>query len=139
MAASGHAFQFKIRPGQSRFHSRIHPAQSASGRNRVTDIFEKRFPDSENMIFIVGCGRSGTTLLTARFGNLPNVHVMPAETECFLPPISAMERQQKFVSYFQTAKALNKLIIVEKDAQAHSLCETHQEICATRPIYRHRE
>lgn len=63
-------------------------------------------------VFVVGCGHSGTSILTRILGNHHNIYAIPRETGMFF----AKEKNilQKISKYKQKAEELNKQFIVEK-------------------------
>lgn len=69
--------------------------------------------DAMRPIFIVGCGHSGTTLLTAIMDTHPNIHAFPGESGIFRRNRPRLHLGA-FVDVAEAAKALGKSRLLEK-------------------------
>ena len=69
---------------------------------------------SSSFAFVVGCGHSGNTLVSARLGNMKEVFVVPKETRIFLPQNSLKDARRIISEWDEAATALGMSWVVEK-------------------------
>jgi hypothetical protein len=65
-------------------------------------------------VFVIGCGHTGTTLLTARLGNHPAITVIPKETSWFIPTRLLWLSRQYFRRELDRCAQQGKSLLVEK-------------------------
>ncbi len=65
-------------------------------------------------VFVIGCGHTGTTLLTARLGNHPAVAVIPKETSWFIPTRLLALSRHYFRRELDRCAREGKSVLVEK-------------------------
>jgi hypothetical protein len=64
--------------------------------------------------FVVGCGNSGTTLVAARLGNHPAIHVLPTETTVLRPRRRLGQARRRLTGWIAAARAAGAAVLVEK-------------------------
>lgn len=80
----------------------------------TVDRFAKPHDGATKFLFIAGCGHSGTTLLAARFGNLPKTFVVPKETYVFRPENRLSVIRGDLETWAQEAQQIDADTVVEK-------------------------
>lgn len=65
-------------------------------------------------VFVIGCGHTGTTLITARLGNHPAIAVIPKETSWFIPTRLLWLSRYRFRCELDKALVDGKSVLVEK-------------------------
>ncbi len=65
-------------------------------------------------VFVIGCGHTGTTLLTARLGNHPAIAVIPKETSWFIPTRLLWLSRHYFRRELDRCARDGKSVLVEK-------------------------
>jgi hypothetical protein len=97
----------------------IERARLRAGRVRA-DLNDRRdrtvapIDDSLATCFVVGCGNSGTTLLAARLGNHPAIHVLPTETTVLRPRRRLRDARGRLAGWMAAARADGASVLVEK-------------------------
>lgn len=69
---------------------------------------------SKTVVFIVGCGHTGTTLLSAKLGNHSQVHVVETETSAFIPERGLVAAHREATSWLRAAEERGRMVLVEK-------------------------
>jgi len=70
--------------------------------------------DAMPACFVVGCGNSGTTLVAARLGNHPAIHVLPTETTVLRPRRRLGRARERLTGWMAAARAAGASVLVEK-------------------------
>lgn len=65
-------------------------------------------------VFVIGCGHTGTTLITARLGNHRAISVIPKETSWFIPTRLLWLSGRYFRRQLDRCAAQGKTVLVEK-------------------------
>lgn len=91
--------------------------------------------DSLRPVFIIGCGHSGTTLLTAMLDSHPRMHAYPGESNVFLRPLTARSFAP-LVEQAAEARRLGKAVLVEKTPRhVHAAEQIARLLPAARFVY----
>lgn len=90
-----------------------------SGRARadLNDWRDRAVPPIDDDLctcFVVGCGNSGTTLVAARLGNHPVIHVLPTETTVLRPRRRLGQARERLAGWMAVARDGGASVLVEK-------------------------
>lgn len=66
------------------------------------------------VVFVVGCGHTGTTLLSAKLGNHSQIHVVENETSAFIPEHGLVAAHREASLWLQAMEAQQRKVLVEK-------------------------
>ena len=78
------------------------------------DCIAKPYHSESKLVFIAGCGHSGTTLLAARFGNLAKTFVVPKETYEFRPENPLYAIRHELDTWIKHSKQIDAETVIEK-------------------------
>lgn len=95
--------------------------------NSIPNAFVKPYNTDTRLVFVCGCGHSGTTLLASRLGQHDDAMLIGRETGVSLPPMSAYCMKRVFREWDHFAQTLGKGTIVEKTPKhIHTIDRIHR-------------
>lgn len=112
---------------RSRYIPRRQPVLRVAQSILASGLLNLARPNSlsvpERAIFLVGCGHSGTTLLASRFGQHPEIWLVPHESYAFLPQNGLHAASRMFIEWSYVARSRGQSIVLEKTPK-HVHCAT---------------
>lgn len=83
-------------------------------KQRIRDIHVTSAPSATKMLFVVGCGHSGTTLVSAKLGNHSKIYLVGKESYIFCPWRSLEDAKSSVLEWQEQAKREGAQFVVEK-------------------------
>ncbi|MBZ2190308.1 sulfotransferase [Alcanivorax sp. JB21] len=94
---------------------------------KLEDLLSRNIPHGDSsppIVLVVGCGHSGTTLISARLGNHPDVLAIGRETRLLFPNRNSLSAASRIIDeWFYFCEHLNKKVVLEKTPKHIHLVE----------------
>lgn len=101
-------------------------AQSRAWRRMATPISEETFNDKYQMLFVLGCGRSGTTIFSHCLGKHPNIAALNEPLHIWFATSSATDILSPFASFSKGLCRLDRSHVDEPVRARYRTMVNHQ-------------